>query len=151
FLAARPLMARAEAFEAALALIGLGLALGVAAAAARGGLWRWVGVAAGLVLAAAAQLLAFPDVVGAVAGLLAAAPRASARGRPAGGASGAAGALGLVWLRGLAAQLAAPEAAIAIHWPLLAAAAAAFAILRWPGRPGEAAAAIVGGVGAGFV
>lgn len=151
FVEARPLMARTEAFEAALALLGLGLALGLAALAARRGAVRWLAPALGLGLGLALQLAGFPDYLGLGLGLGAALFAAAALWRPPAAAEAGAGMLALLWLLGLAAQLLAPEAALALHWPLLAAALAAFLAARLPGRGGAVAATLAAGIGAGFV
>lgn len=151
FAESRPLMARFEAFEAGLALLGLGLTLGLLGLASRGGRLRWLAPVAAAVVAGALQLFGAPDGIGLGLGLAAALFTALAVWKTPAPVETGVGMLAPIWLVGLAAQLLAPEAALAVHWPLLAAALAAVLAARIPAPWGPATAALVAGLGAGFI
>lgn len=124
FLEQRFLAAQANLYEAALMLIGVGMALYAAAALARG---KVRAPAAALPLSAGVLCSAFGlvDPVGLGLGLGAAVAAFAVFGKPAGTAGGWAGLLATGLAAATALQIAAPATAFLVAWPLLLACLAA--------------------------
>lgn len=148
----RPLLAHAEAFEAAVMLIALGVVLYAAAAMARQRA-RWPAAAVALGAGAASSLFGGLDLVGLGLGVAGAAVGAAAFGRPAALSSAWAGVLGLGLAAGVIVQALAPPAAFIVAWPLLLASltAALVALAAVRDEIDTGVAAVAGALGLGWL
>lgn len=117
----RYLLAQAERWEVALALLGVGAAVLAAAASGRGRT-RLAGAGLALFIGLASSFFGSWDVAGLVLGGLAALFAVISFGRPAGVSGAWAGVMAAAFLVGCALQAMAPATAFLVAWPLVTAA-----------------------------